>query len=191
MMSIHCPHCQSKNLVKQGLTGNGTQKWQCKRIKEADARVDRAIVGMGEAVRSFMHHFDPAMVAVTESLNNRLTAFGRISRKSYEEEIAIVNLLIAVLNTPEYSSKIAMLGLSSWLSELQTAETEFELLLGQRSVEAAQKPQRQLTEIRRRIDILYHKMIDHIHCHRHHGRSRNIQALYRRTQCPNQVFQHP
>ncbi|MDR1341464.1 MAG: hypothetical protein LBK58_15645 [Prevotellaceae bacterium] len=28
-MSIHCPHCQSKNLVKQGLTGNGTQKWQC------------------------------------------------------------------------------------------------------------------------------------------------------------------
>ncbi|MDR1349048.1 MAG: IS1 family transposase, partial [Prevotellaceae bacterium] len=28
-MSIQCPHCQSKNLVKQGFTGNGTQKWQC------------------------------------------------------------------------------------------------------------------------------------------------------------------
>ncbi|MDR1339156.1 MAG: transposase, partial [Prevotellaceae bacterium] len=31
---IECPHCGSNNLVKQGKTGNGTQKWQCKSCKK-------------------------------------------------------------------------------------------------------------------------------------------------------------
>ena len=32
--SIKCPHCESENLVKQGYTSNGTQKWQCKECKK-------------------------------------------------------------------------------------------------------------------------------------------------------------
>jgi transposase-like protein len=32
--SIQCPHCWSKNLVKQGKTSNGTQKWQCNSCKK-------------------------------------------------------------------------------------------------------------------------------------------------------------
>jgi transposase-like protein len=32
--TIHCPHCPSEDLVKQGYTGNGTQKWQCKICKK-------------------------------------------------------------------------------------------------------------------------------------------------------------
>ncbi|MDR0757126.1 MAG: hypothetical protein LBF85_04690, partial [Tannerella sp.] len=31
---IQCPHCQSNDLVKQGKTGNGTQKWQCNSCKK-------------------------------------------------------------------------------------------------------------------------------------------------------------
>ncbi|MDR1561975.1 MAG: transposase, partial [Dysgonamonadaceae bacterium] len=31
---IKCPHCGSTNLVKQGKTGNGTQKWQCNSCKK-------------------------------------------------------------------------------------------------------------------------------------------------------------
>ncbi|MDR1348921.1 MAG: hypothetical protein LBJ63_10960 [Prevotellaceae bacterium] len=31
---IHCLHCQSNNLVKQGYMGNGTQKWQCNSCKK-------------------------------------------------------------------------------------------------------------------------------------------------------------
>ncbi|MDR1340773.1 MAG: DUF6261 family protein [Prevotellaceae bacterium] len=150
-------------LTKEGELINLMRKSDyTKRIEQADARVDRAVIGMKEAIKSFMHHFDPAMIAAAESLNNRFAAFGRISQKSYEEEIAIVNLLIADLNTPEYSSKIATLGLSPWISELQAAETEFELLIGQRNVETAMKPQGPLREIRRQINALYHKMIDRI-----------------------------
>jgi transposase-like protein len=31
---IQCPHCESNDLVKQGFTGNGTQKWQCNSCKK-------------------------------------------------------------------------------------------------------------------------------------------------------------
>ncbi|MDR0613538.1 MAG: transposase, partial [Dysgonamonadaceae bacterium] len=31
---IKCPHCGSNNLVKQGRTVNGTQKWQCNSCKK-------------------------------------------------------------------------------------------------------------------------------------------------------------
>jgi hypothetical protein len=132
------------------------------RIALADKRVDKTITGMSEAIRSFMHHFDPAMVAAAESLHNRFAAFGHISRKSYEEETVVVNLLIADLNSPAYSSKITTLGLLSWLAELQAAETEFNQLLALRNVETAQKPQGELREIRRKIDIEYHTMTDRI-----------------------------
>ncbi|MDR0712142.1 MAG: hypothetical protein LBF67_07350 [Prevotellaceae bacterium] len=33
-MTIKCPRCGSKNLVKQGKTGKGTQKWQCNSCKK-------------------------------------------------------------------------------------------------------------------------------------------------------------
>ncbi|MDR1170094.1 MAG: DUF6261 family protein [Prevotellaceae bacterium] len=132
------------------------------RIANADKRVDKTITGMSEAIRSFMHHFDPAMVAAAESLYNRFAAFGHISRKSYEEETAVVNLLIADLNSTAYSSKITTLGLSAWLTELQAAETEFDQLLAQRNVETAQKPQGEIGEIRKKIGVAYHTMIDRI-----------------------------
>jgi transposase-like protein len=32
--TIKCPHCGSNTLVKQGKTGNGTQKWQCNSCKK-------------------------------------------------------------------------------------------------------------------------------------------------------------
>ena len=31
---IHCPHCYSNALVKNGKSSNGTQKWQCNSCKK-------------------------------------------------------------------------------------------------------------------------------------------------------------
>jgi transposase-like protein len=31
---INCPHCGNNNLIKQGKTINGTQKWQCNNCKK-------------------------------------------------------------------------------------------------------------------------------------------------------------
>ncbi|MDR3327045.1 MAG: hypothetical protein LBT04_02760, partial [Prevotellaceae bacterium] len=31
---IQCPHCKSNDLIKQGKSGKGTQKWQCNSCKK-------------------------------------------------------------------------------------------------------------------------------------------------------------
>jgi transposase-like protein len=31
---VQCPHCNSNDLVKNGKSSNGTQKWQCNRCKK-------------------------------------------------------------------------------------------------------------------------------------------------------------
>jgi hypothetical protein len=133
-----------------------------RRIAEADRRIDRAIVGMRQTIAGAMHHFDAATVEAAQSLYNRFEAFGDITRKSYEEETADVNILIHDLQSSEYASKVALIGLSPWVSELQAAETAFELLVKQRNTETAHKPQEHLRDVRRESDILCRRMFDRI-----------------------------
>jgi hypothetical protein len=109
-----------------------------------------------------LHHFDPTTVDAAQSLLNRLDAFGRITRKSYEEEILNVNLLISDLLSAEYSAKATLVGLSPWIQELQNAESDFEHLIEQRNVETSQKPQGRIRNIRLELDTVYHRIVDRI-----------------------------
>jgi hypothetical protein len=131
-------------------------------IAEADHRVDRCLAGMNAAIASALHHFDPTVVEAAKSLHNRFQAFGHISRKSYEEESAAVTLLLADLNSPDYAAKISLVGLTPWVNELTTAETEFQQLLDLRFSEAAQKPQGRMIDARRETEAAYHPMTDRI-----------------------------
>ncbi|MDR3235659.1 MAG: DUF6261 family protein [Prevotellaceae bacterium] len=131
-------------------------------IADADHRVDRTITGMRELVVSAMHHFDPAVVAAAQSLYNRFQAFGDIAKKSYEEETAVVNLLIVDLNNPDYLPKVNLVGMLPWVHELVNAETAFEELLAQRNVADSQKPDGRLKDVRREIEDVYRQMTERI-----------------------------
>jgi hypothetical protein len=131
-------------------------------IADADQRVDRVITGMRELIASALHHFDPTVVAAAKSLYNRFQAFGDIAKKSYEEETAVVNLLITDLNSADYVSKVNLVGLASWLDELQAAETAFEQLLDERNVERSQKPEGRLKDVHKETEAAYHQMTDRI-----------------------------
>jgi len=131
-----------------------------KLIAEADSRTDRCIVGMREQIVAATHHFDPVVADAANSLLNRFATFGVISKKSYEEQPAALNLLIESLNSPEYAGKIVTVGLSDWLTELQSATLSFENLFEQRNVERAKLPVGNLKDIKKDIEGLYHTMID-------------------------------
>jgi hypothetical protein len=133
-----------------------------KQIAEADHRVDRTLVGMRGVTFAALHHFDPATVEAAQSLLNRLDAFGRIARKSYEEEILNVNLLISDLQSAEYAAKASLVGLNPWIQELQTAENDFEHLLEQRNVETSRTPQGWIRDVRRDLDTVYRRIVDRI-----------------------------
>jgi hypothetical protein len=133
-----------------------------KRIAGGDHHIDRTLTGMRGITVAGLHHFDPVTVEAAQSLLNRLDAFGRIARKSYEEETLDVNLLISDLQSDEYASKAAILGLTPWIQELRTAETAFEQLLEQRNAETARKPQGRIRDVRREADAVYHRIVDRI-----------------------------
>jgi hypothetical protein len=131
-------------------------------ITDAGQRIDRIIVGMNMVIESALHHFDDAVVTAAKSLKNRFADFGHITRKSYEEEILDVNLLIADLLSVEYSTKVNTVGLKPWLTKLQSEEASFEQLLDLRNVETSVKPKGQVKTIRRDVDVVYHRMIDRL-----------------------------
>ena len=51
--TLECPHCKSNDLVKNGKSSNGTQKWQCNRCKKGfrfDYRYNACKHGMREKI---------------------------------------------------------------------------------------------------------------------------------------------
>jgi hypothetical protein len=148
---------QEKQIVDAQKSSDYTQQ-----IADADHRDDRLITGIRETVNAARHHFDPAIVAAAQSLSLRLKAFGDIQAKSYEEEAAAINILLGDLQSPEYASKVALLSLTTWVTELAEAVADFEYLLKQRNVETADKPQQRLRDIRKKIELLYRSMVNRI-----------------------------
>jgi hypothetical protein len=114
-------------------------------------------------VAAALHHFDPNIVAAAQSLSLRLKTFGEIQAKSYEEEAAAIEILLDELQSTEYEAKVALLGLTPWISELEAAVNEFKYLLKLRNAEYAGKPQQRLREVRQQIEAVYRNIIDRIH----------------------------
>jgi 3-methyladenine DNA glycosylase AlkD len=148
---------QEKKIVDAQKSSDYTQQ-----IADADHRDDRLITGLREIVSAFLHHFDPVFVAAAQSLWLRLKTFGEIQAKSYEEEVAAINILLEDLQSAEYASKVALLGLTPWVNELAEAVADFEKLLKLRNIEQSDKPKQRLRYIRRQIETVYRNMINHI-----------------------------
>jgi hypothetical protein len=100
-------------LVDAARISDYTQK-----IVEADQHVDRDLVGLREAISSATHHFDPDIADAAKSLYNRMKAFGRISKKSYEEETAAVNILLTDLKG-EYAQSVTAIGADVWVTKAE------------------------------------------------------------------------
>jgi hypothetical protein len=132
-----------------------------RKIIEADHRDDYLLVGIRNIIVASIHHFDPLIVEAAISLLDRLKDFGNIIKKSYEEEAAAIRILLEDLKG-KYEEKVDIVGLTSWIKELEIAVTDFEHLLQLRNAEKAAKPLERLREIRAEIEIVYRKMIDRI-----------------------------
>jgi hypothetical protein len=130
-------------------------------IAEADARIDRTIVGINSAVNAGLHHFDPAIVAAAARIHARMKAFGNIEGKSYEGEAAAVGILIDDLRG-KFAGDVAILNLAGWVDELEAAHNAFDELFEQRNVEWADKPDASLRDVRRQVDDTYRQMIERI-----------------------------
>ncbi|MDR3340290.1 MAG: DUF6261 family protein [Candidatus Symbiothrix sp.] len=130
-------------------------------IAEADARIDRTIVGINSVINAGLHHFDPAIVAAADRIHARMKAFGNIESKSYEGEATAVGILIDDLRG-KFTGDVTLLGLAGWIDELEAAHKAFDELFEQRNVEWAGKPDANLRDVRKQVDDTYRQMIERI-----------------------------
>jgi hypothetical protein len=130
-------------------------------IAEADAHIDRTIVGINSVVNAGLHHFDPAVVAAAERIRTRMKAFGNIEGKSYEGESAAIGILISDLRN-RFGAYLSLLNLNAWINELESAHVGFDRLFEQRNTEWADKPGVGLKDARRLVDDAYRPTTDRI-----------------------------
>jgi hypothetical protein len=127
-------------------------------IADADDRIERDITGMNNVIDAGLHHFTPAVVEAAQSLHNRFKNFGDITRKSYEMQVADINILIKDLLSDQYAAKVTLIGLSPWVTELTAAEEAFEDLISRRNTEYTGKPEEIFQDVRRESEAIYQRM---------------------------------
>jgi hypothetical protein len=129
-----------------------------KRLGEADRRIDKAVIGMKSIVNANLYSSNPAAVDAAQVLDDRFHSFGNIGQRPYEEESTAVQILVRELRQ-KYVQEVAVLGLETWVNDLDAAEQLFTQLFVERNAELAYRPRESLREIRRETGNIYFKMI--------------------------------
>jgi hypothetical protein len=131
-------------------------------LAETDARLDRDIVGLNSAIDAALHHFDPETVKAAKTLEVLMKSFrGEIEKKAYEEESGAVKILVRDLQTT-YATQVSYLNFNSWVTEIDSAQQEFERLFLLRNDELADRPHEKLKTVRKEIDAVYRRMVEQI-----------------------------
>ncbi len=96
-------------------------------LQTIDVRRDNAINGISAVAEGFSYHFAPATAAAAKTLTDHLSIFGAgIARENLQSETAILTSIVTDCKTkPELIAAIAVLGLDSWVTELEIANASF------------------------------------------------------------------
>lgn len=84
------------------------------RIAAADNGRDSLNSGLDDTVKGALNHFNKAKKEAAHRLQVTLDHYGNINRKSYDEETAAINSLVADLNG-QYATNVATLKLEDWV----------------------------------------------------------------------------
>ena len=132
-------------------------------IVKADKQDDKLVVAIKEIVSANMKSLDPLIAAAAIKVNDRLKSFKKIESKSYEEEAAAISILINDLQSPTFAAEVNIIGITNWVAQLEMSVNIFKNLLQERNDSIAPTlTQDNLKNVRRKIDIVYHKMVTRI-----------------------------
>lgn len=108
------------------------------KLNELDARRDRALVGLRAFLKSFSHFPDAAKTNAANKLKAELEKYGKSPQTlPLREETAMIHNILQDFAKPENAAFVTELGAATWITELQTTNTEFETLYNRRTQENA------------------------------------------------------
>jgi hypothetical protein len=128
------------------------------KIVAAAATQERLLVGLNSSVRSALHASEPAVAAAADHVYYMLRHYGRITRMSYTQQGGCVQMLLEHFAS-DCAAAATLLGLTPWITQLQTAYAELFSLLEQRDAEQAAKPRYTARTARKHLEDVYHEMM--------------------------------
>ncbi|MDR1340533.1 MAG: DUF6261 family protein [Prevotellaceae bacterium] len=150
------------SIEKEDLCYKIIRKSELSEAKEdADRIRDAVVIGINDAVRTALRHFDPAVSGAAKRLKIVLDTYNSpksLTLLPYDAETAaIVNLLQEFEG--KYAADIQVAGLTAWVSELHERNSEFELLAKNYIEQQSAKPSFRMKDARNETDDAYKKIV--------------------------------
>lgn len=134
-------------------------------LEVADSERDQALATLNAFVKANAYIKTEAIKTAYGKLSALLKTYKKTSSKSYEEQTADLTKLLAQLKSSDYQPAVTTLGLTAHVTTLETAQTSFERLYGERIKEQSKTTPGQLKALRKDLEKAYGTVVDLIAIH--------------------------
>lgn len=125
-------------------------------------------IGMRETLRIFsVHHVDEDIKQKAQLLLEVFLHYGtRIDKNNYQEETAIISSLVSDIESDDNLLAIVHeLHLTKWFETLKAKNAEFAQLYVERDLEASDRPQEKLADVRSEGEAAYKKVVNKLNAY--------------------------
>jgi hypothetical protein len=128
---------------------------------EKDDERDNLLVGIHEALKSLLRHFDANIREAANRLKIVVDTYNNptpMKDLSYDAETAEIKNMLQELEG-KYSDDLQLTGMTGWINKLKTSNEEFESLVKSYNVEQSGKPSLKTKDARKNTDIAYNNIV--------------------------------
>ena len=127
----------------------------------ADQTRDNIFAGMRDLVKSYNNHFKPDMKAAASRLKVLFETYGNIAMRNINESSGAYSSFIADLRGA-YINDVKLIGLTDWVTELETKNQAYITLKNTRYTEQANRPLVNMKSIRAEVDAAYRVIVEKV-----------------------------
>lgn len=132
------------------------------KIAEADKTRDLDVQALKDSIKPYRNAKTQTEKDAYTSIKILLDQYKGVEDTSYEEETNKLNLLVAKLQSSEYSSHVATLGIVKFVNHLSDSNTAFNTLFSHRSYQNSQKQTYDVRALRKSLTEDYKQMANYI-----------------------------
>jgi hypothetical protein len=132
--------------------------------EEMDKARDTVIIGVKHMIKAGIRHFDKDIREASQRLKIVFDTYDKpipIIHLQYDAETATINNLLQELNN-KYAADMQKIGITSWMTELQAKNNEFDHLVKSYLGEESEKSPFHLADMRKETDKVYHDIVAYI-----------------------------
>lgn len=131
-------------------------------LESLDARRDRAIIGIKTLAEAYENHFDQSTVNAAKVLLILMNKYGSgIAYFNYIDETnTISNIVKEMQSETKAVSAVTLLNISTWVNELEQANTAFNNLFIERNKDISEQPDQNLKNLRNPVLKQYELLVE-------------------------------